>query len=605
MLLAWLAPARAEDATDGQRSPVAQRYELDATLVPERHQVRGSALIEFTNTSASAVDELVFHLYLNAFRDRESVFMRESGGSMRGQHFTGRGSIELSSLSVDGKELLARARQELVKGDFTQLALPLEKPIAPGGKVVIESSFVSTLPEVFARSGYAHDFFCVAQWFPKLAKLEPNGTFTSFPYHALAEFYADFADYEVTLRAPRELVVAANGKLIRESKGQQQTARTFAIARAIDAVWVAGQSLEVQEEQWREVAVKYVYAPGYELALDEHIEMVRAGLDHFGRRFGAYPYPTLTVVVPPRRARGAAGMEYPGLFLTDGSWLPAPGTPGASGAFVTAHELAHQWFPMVLASNEMRYPVLDEGFAEWAALDLLRKHFGEVGAFSSWLPFPRFEVERVGTFTFDHAIAPGLSAPAYTPSEYGASVYGEAALALETIRRVFGRARFEEAMRRYAQDNWFGHPTPVDLATAFDRVYGPGFSTRFLLPLLIAGERVSLRIVQARTLSRGKGFVTEVRARRAGNVPLPSWLAAYDAQGNELTRVLFPEHLNALNATLETKAPVARVVLDPDRAVLVDASVRDQVVSFAPPRRSSWIGRAVASAQMLLSWFGP
>ena len=193
------------------------------------------------------------------------------------------------------------------------------------------------------------------------------------------------------------------------------------------------------------------------------------GLEHFGRRFGAYPYPTLTVVVPPRRARGAAGMEYPGLFLTDGSWLPAPGSPGVSGAFVTAHELAHQWFPGVLASNEVRYPVLDEGFAEWAALDLLRTRFGETGAFSEWLPFSRFELERIGTWSFDHAIAPGLAAPAYTPREYGASVYGEAALVLETIRRVFGEPRFDEALRTYTKANWFSHPTPADLAARLRR----------------------------------------------------------------------------------------------------------------------------------------
>jgi len=562
-------------------------------------------LLEFTNTSSAPLTELVFHLYLNAFRDADSVFMRESGGALRGERFTSRGAIVLSSLAVNGSELLARARTELVKGDLTQLALPLRSPLAPGAKLVVESSFVAALPEVFARSGYAEDFYCVAQWFPKLAKLEPDGSFASFPYHALSEFYADFADYEFTVRTPKEFVVGANGTLVREAKNDNRIARTYAIKRALDAVWVAGKSLQVREEQWREVALRYVYAPGYELALEEHEETVRAGLDHYGMRFGAYPYPSLTVVVPPRRARGAAGMEYPGLFLTDGGWLPVPGSPGASGAFVTAHELAHQWFPGVLASSEQRYPVLDEGFAEWAALDLLRKQFGETGALSAWLPFSRFEAERVGTWSFHQAIAPGLAAPAYSPSEYGASVYGEAALALETIRRVFGRARFDEAMRTYTRENWFGHPTPTELASAFDRVYGDGFSARFLLPLLIDGSPVSLRISEARTAARGALFVTHVRARRSGSVPLPTWLAAYDAQGNELTRVPFPGHLDTLNASFETGRPVARVVLDPDRAVLVDAAVRDQVVTFERDARSSWISHAVAAAQMLMAWLGP
>lgn len=597
--LSWACVVHAEET----RPP--HRYEIDATLDPAAHQVHGSLHIDFTNTSAKPLLELVFHLYLNAFRDRESVFMRESGGSMRGERFTSRGSLALSSLVVDGSSLLAGARRELVKGDFTQLAVPLPKPVAPGATMQIDSSFVATLPAIFARSGYAEDFFCVSQWFPKLAKLEPDGTFASFPYHALAEFYADFADYQFTVRTPSEFVVGANGKLVHEAKKGPHTARTFTISRALDAVWVAGKSLQVREEQRRNVAVRFLYAPGYELALEEHIETVRAGLEHFGRRFGEYPYPTLTVVIPPRRASGAAGMEYPGLFLTDGSWLPAPGTPGASGAFVTAHELAHQWFPGVLASNEMRYPVLDEGFAEWAAIDLLRTQFGETDAFSTWLPFSRFELERVGTWSFNSAIAPGLSAPSYTAFEYSASVYGEASLVLETIRRVFGRERFEQALRAYTRANWFGHPTPADLAAAFDSIYGKGFSARVLLPLLVEGKRASLSIVQAGTRAKGEQFITEVRARRSGEVSLPTWLAAYDAAGKELTRVPFPEHEQMLDATLETRHPVARVLLDPERAVLVDSAVKDQVVDFEPASRATWISRALAALQMIFSWAGP
>ena len=88
-------------------------------------------------------------------------------------------------------------------------------------------------------------------------------------------------------------------------------------------------------------------------------------------------------------------------------------------------------------------------------------------------------------------------------------------------------------------------------------------------------------------------------------VPLPSWLAAYDAAGKELIRVPFPEHLDALNATLTTSTPVARVALDPDRAWLIDPAARDQVVTFQRETRSEWISRALATAQMLVAWLGP
>jgi hypothetical protein len=604
VMLAWPPLGHA----DGDAAPtgVAQRYELDVTLDPLRHEVRGHVIIDFSNTSSRPLEALVFHLYLNAFRDRRSVFMRESRGAMRGTRARGPGSLELSELMVDGVDALPGARRELVRGDFSQLAVRLPRPLAPGGHVRIESAFVAKLPPLFARSGHARDFYSVAQWFPKLAKLEPNGEFASFPYHALGEFYADFADYQLTIRTPRSYVVGANGKLTRERTQGELVARTFRLERALDAVWVAGESLKVRKENHAGIEVSYVYAPGYDLALDEHARTVRAGLDRFGKLFGPYPYPTLTVVVPPRRASGAAGMEYPALFLTDGPWVPVPNSPGISGAFVTAHELAHQWFPMLVASNELRSPVLDEGLAEWAALDLLRARHGETGALSNWLPFSRFELERLGTFIRDRPIAGDLAAYAYTPGEYGASVYGQSALVLETIRRVFGRTRFEAALRCYASEQRFAHPTPDDLAGAFDSVYGAGFSERILRPLLFAGQRTGVRLVEARSERQSTGsFHTEVLARRSGGVPLPTWIAAYDAQGSELTRVLFPGESEALRTSFETREEVARVVLDPDRALLVDASVTDQSITFERASRSPWISRIIALSQAILAWVGP
>ncbi len=585
--------------------PAFHSYQIDAALEPTQRLVRGTVKIRFTNTSQVALRELVFHLYLNAFRDRRSVFMRESRGVSRRSQLKGSGSIELSTLTVDGADLLPRARRELVPGDFTQLAIPLAAPLSAGAQVQIESAFVAKLPRVFARSGYAEDFFCVAQWFPKLAKLEPDGRFASSPYHALGEFYADFADYEVTVRTPAGFVVAANGTRVRENKQAHSVTRTFAIERALDAVWVAGRSLQLREEKSAGVAVTYAYAPGYELALEEHAAVTRAGLTHYGKLFGPYPYPTLTVVVPPRRATGAAGMEYPGLFLTAGAWLPTPRSPGLSGAFITAHELAHQWFPMTVASDELRYPVLDEGLAQWGALDLLRTLHGETGSLSAWLPFSRFELERVLAWSTAAATPPGMSANEYTEREYGASVYSAAAVTLETIRRVFGRKRFERALARYARENRFSHPTPEELSEAFDHVYGQGFSAKVLRPLLLSGERVGVRIVRAHTERSGAGYRTEVWARRTGEVPLPTWLAAYDQHGKIIERVAFPGEHASLKVSFESAEQVARVALDPDRALLVDASVSDQIVDFAQAPPSSWTSRALAAAQALLSWLGP
>ena len=407
----------------------------------------------------------------------------------------------------------------------------------------------------------------------------------------------------MTLRTPADFSVGATGELASQGKKGELIERRFQARRVHDFAWVASPDLVVSKRRLDKVDVTFLSPRSYELALIEHQHVVRQGLAHFGKLFGAYPYRTLTVVVPPRNAEGAAGMEYPTLLVTAGNWFATPLAPSMSGAIVSAHELAHQWFYGLLASNEMRYPVLDEGFAEWATFDLLRAMYGPTDVLVGRLGLERFELARAALQHF-RSTSPGLSAAAYGQEEYATSVYGRAALALESIRRAHGKQRFERALSTYARANTYRHPTPDDLAAAFDAVYGAGFAQRVLLPLLIEGTLSEVHIASASTAAHGKAFRSHVRARREG-VQLPTWLCAYDKRGRELRRIAWPEGSAALQVSFETKEPVARVALDADRALLLDRSVEDQVWLFQSAPASPLLSQLVAATQLLLTWLGP
>lgn len=584
----------------------AQRYRLEATLEPKQHRVRGKLALSFTNSSRAALDRLVFHLYLNAFRDSRSVFMRESGGALRGTRAQGHGQVVLDNLRVAGSDRLGDAAPQLVPDDFTQLSVPLAQPLAPGASVMIEADFSAELPPLFARSGYSGDFFAVAQWFPKLAKLEPDGSFASFPYHGLGEFYADFADYELRLRTPKQFQVAASGELVRESShGDDQVERVFRAQRVHDMAFFAAPDYVRTQQRMGPVNVVFLAPPGYDLAQLEHANVIKRGLAHFGERFGAYPYKSLSVVLPPRGAEGAAGMEYPTLIVSDGQWLPVPFAPSLSGAIVSAHELAHQWFYGLLGSNEVRHPVLDEGLAEWATLDLMRTMYGPSDALLGWRGPDRFEFTRSFVLSLFSSTNPGLPAPSYSATEYATSVYGRAALVLESIRRAHGKGRFDAALKRYTREHRYGHPTPDDLAAAFDQTYGDAFGQRVLRPLLFEGETSGARLLRASSKRSGTGYRTHVHARREGRVALPCWVAVYDLSGNELKRVPWRDDVAVLRADLDTAAPVARVVVDPDRVLLLDGDTRDQVWVHTSPATRSWLAQATALAQLALAWMGP
>ena len=86
--------------------------------------------------------------------------------------------------------------------DQTDIRVPLPREIRPGESLTLEAAWDAKLPTIVERTGYADDFYMVAQWFPKLSRLEPNGQWRHFPFYHLTEFYADFGTYDVTLDVP-------------------------------------------------------------------------------------------------------------------------------------------------------------------------------------------------------------------------------------------------------------------------------------------------------------------------------------------------------------------------------------------------------------------
>jgi hypothetical protein len=200
------------------RSPRIASYTIDATLDPTRHQIVATQTLHWTNTGESPVDVLPFHLYLNAFKNERSLFMRSSHGKPRGERAgdTGWGWIQVDSVQIGGVELAGTLRHVGLP-DETVAELPLPEPVPAGGKIDVHFKFTAQLPEVMARTGYQGEFHMVAQWFPKVGvRVGPPGAerWECQPLHANTEFFADFGVYDVSITVPSTYVVAATGVLV-------------------------------------------------------------------------------------------------------------------------------------------------------------------------------------------------------------------------------------------------------------------------------------------------------------------------------------------------------------------------------------------------------
>src|SRR6202022_1670768 len=209
-------------------SPPVIEYSIDATLDPKTKTIQGKERLLWRNPSGDAVAELQFHLYLNAFKNNSSTFMRESSGRLRGDRVGSKegdwGWIDVVSIRpADGRDLKSGARFIQPDGndpsDETVLAVPLPSPVPPHGEISLDIIFRDKLPRVFARTGFVRDFFLVGQWFPKLGVYEPDGMrrrprggWNCHAFPSTSEFYADFGTYDVTLTVPSHFVVGATGK---------------------------------------------------------------------------------------------------------------------------------------------------------------------------------------------------------------------------------------------------------------------------------------------------------------------------------------------------------------------------------------------------------
>lgn len=487
--------------------PAATRYAIEAELDPEAGRVHGRLTLELTNHARAPLHELVLHLYANAFENDQTVFAREGGFGLRRLELTRPGSIRLDALETSaGDDLLARADHELLPGDRTQLRAPLPAPLAPGERLTVHARFEVALPSLVARMGQAGDFAMIAQWFPKLAKRMPDGTFRSTPYHGAGEFDADFADYDLVVRVPEDHAIAAPGDAAAcPSEAARPGARCerYVLANALDVAWAASPRLELLRYQRPGSAIAIeVYAPRGARALAERqAELAAHALDALGELLGPYPHRRLVVVLPPGYALGAAGMEYPGLIV---GWTASPWAMLAPALgphdVVTAHEIAHQWFPMLVASDEVRNPVLDEGLSEWLGLHLMRELYGRAldwgvlgltPARLTGLPLDGFDVAHALLARLEVPPSSWLRADQIALDQLGPAMYLRPSVVLEAIAREHGRPRLLRALGRYAREHRGRHVEPSDLLRALDAEYGAGFSARVLEPAL-AGQPAEL-----------------------------------------------------------------------------------------------------------------
>lgn len=566
--------------------PRVASYTLEAKLDVEEHTVKGSGTMQLKNISSAPLDHVFVHLYLNGFEHERTVFRRRAGSGMRGSDdLTRAGHIEVERFAWRevGPENLwpAGATTPGDPEDRTDIRVPLPRSIAPGESATFELTFQSQLPSIALRTGFLGSFHMVAQWFPKLAKLEPRGYFAHFPFERFSEFYSDFGDYDVTVDVPETFEVGGAGIIVADEHSGGRRRVRFTESAIGDFAFTAWDGFDVQERTASGVELRCLFPRGQDAAARIELDAAERGLAYFNAALGTYPYDHLTLVHPPEGADEAGGMEYPTLITTGGSawtaYLPARLLEG-----LTLHELAHQWFYGLVATNENAHPFLDEGLTTYVSERALRDLYGPFGLVD-YVPFDVTidAIERsfqLGT----HGRAPvaARAGDFASGSDYGRLVYARTATILRTLDRVWDGVALR-ATGAYAREHRFRHPGPAELEKAIAEA-GPEDAARFFHQATFAQGWVDFVPKAIENERRADGsFEHKVTLERRGDLSIPVEVELIDSDG--VSRRLNWKGDEATTILVSSgPAPLQSVLVDPGHRILVDEDRHNDALSLAP-----------------------
>jgi hypothetical protein len=311
-----------------------------------------------------------------------------------------------------------------------------------------------------ALFGWSEPLLSLPGFYPTLAVPLGDGWVLDAPPEHGDVLFNEMALYQLDLTLPQELIVVASGVTL-SVLDNGDGSRTWQIAGGPlrDMMVMAGPFEAISDTAAGATVTSY-YLAGHEAAGLQALTHAKASLQYYSDFYGRYPYTELDVVEAPL---DVYGMEYSGLVLI-GTTLYEP-EEAEFLTYLTAHEVAHQWWYGLIGNNPYQHPWLDEGLTEYSAFDYYRHAFGQQEAermlTDRWL-IPFSVAARGG-------IAGVVDRPAadFEEDDYGLLVYIKAALFFNALRARLGDDTYRQVMQTYYAENRYRIATPqIFLATA-------------------------------------------------------------------------------------------------------------------------------------------
>jgi len=644
-------PVNAYRSSDGSPGPQYWQnradYDLHATIDPATKTLTATEVITYTNNSPDTLTSLWLHLEQNLYRkdSRGVAFFPSEGGRRRRNSDNPAAITNTDGYLLDSVEIQPLAAPHPIKAvtivadTRLQIQLPDALPLAPKTKIRILIHYRYTIPGTFGgRTSWATykqgDIYDIAQWYPRMCVYDDLRGWDTLPYLA-NEFYLEYGHFDYTVTVPSNFLVTGSGDLINPTevltKSEQQRlaeARTsdktvlirtpeeataaasqhptttktwhFAMDSTRDVVFTASPAfiwdaarinVPAGAGQSAHAALAQSVYPAEAIATPDgwshSTEIVKDTVERMSAHWYPYPWPNAISVAGP-----TSGMEYPGVVF-DG-----PDEAGKVLFFITAHEIGHTWFPMIVGSNERRDAWIDEGFNTF--IDTFESDEFQHGIYG-----PKRDGEYAPLSPFASATPPSGSSLAaevaanLTPADQIAKViaddasnhgpalltradalgetyrhpitYFKSAFGLTLLRNdILGPQRFDFAFRKFIRDWAFKHPSPSDFFREMSSSGGEDLSY-FWRGWYFNNYQLDLAVTKAEpTEPTATTKSLKVTVANLGQLVLPATLRVTLKDGTH-TDITIPAETWLLNTThtftIPTPTPATSVTLDPDHTL--------------------------------------
>ncbi|HEU5140342.1 MAG TPA: M1 family metallopeptidase [Bacillales bacterium] len=407
--------------------PADPKYQMDLNYNGENHTISGTMEVQFSNNLNKTLQHVYFNLWPNAERFKD-------------------GGITVENVKVNGEKATYQVDQ--TKLDLSGLSL------AEGDSASVKMTFAVKIPKMEDRFGWYGTTVSLGNWFPILAVYDNEG-WNLDPYFEHGEsFYSLNADFDVTLTADSEEVIAATGQEAGKAEVKNGKATHHYKARNVrDFAMQMNSQYHVKTAHVNDVEIHLYYTDDQKKYASMLMTTGKESVRLFSEKIGAYPWKELDIA--GMEADWFGGMEYPQMVMIS---LYEP----FGREFMklsTAHEIGHQWFYGAVGNNEYDATWLDESLTSYISslyvgtLDRLEARIPKASYYHLSSP--------VSTFT-KHADNGGIDAYNYMFYTYGPAVVNE-------LRQLMGDKAFYTGLQQYYQDMKFKIATTADFVRIMEK----------------------------------------------------------------------------------------------------------------------------------------